>query len=168
MRRIHYATEIIESESALLALERNQVISRFRDYVRFIRYLKTGEASSQHESGAKIGLQGRQSQNLWRRYKTEGFAGLLTEQRGGSVGYLSYVQLSHLQSYLRQSTVVLTQVQVAEWIAATFGVQYTQSGISDLFQRLKIKLKTGRPVSIRQDKWAIADFKKTSLRPLPE
>jgi hypothetical protein len=56
--------------------------------VRFIRYLKTGKASIQVRSGAKIGLKPRQ--NLWHHYQSEGLAALLIEKRGSSVGHLSY------------------------------------------------------------------------------
>jgi transposase len=40
-------------------------------------------------------------------------------------------------------------------------VDYTVSGICKLFQRLKIKLKTGRPANIRQDEGQAVAFKKT-------
>jgi transposase len=160
MKRLDYSTLIKESRTELLRLERAQIQARFRDYVRYIRYLKTGEANSQKSSGAKIGLKARQSQNLWRRYQSEGLSGLLEEHRGGSVGHLSYHQISLLQSFLRQSQVALTQVQVIEWLSASFGIDFTQGGLSDLFARLKIKLKTGRPVNVRQNEADLEDFKK--------
>jgi transposase len=160
MKRISYKDLIIESETTLRKLERAQKNSRFRDYVRFFLYLKTGETLTQEESGLKIGLKSRQSQNLWRRYKTEGLLCMLEEQRGGSMGYLSYTQISRLNAFLRQSTVGLTQYQIIEWIENSFGVSYTQSGLSDLFTRLKIKLKTGRPVNVRQKEGDVEHFKK--------
>jgi transposase len=138
MKPIDYTIAIAESESELLDLERRQTVSRFRDYVRFIRYLKTAQAKSQQASGALIGLQLRQSQNLWQGYQKKGLAKLLKEYRGGSVGHLSYCQISQLQSFLRDSQVALTQQQVADWIKSNFVIEYTQGGISDLFKRLKI------------------------------
>lgn len=161
MKRINYSHEIQESLEELQSLEREQKVARLRDYVRFFRYLKSGEAPDQKTSGALIGLQLRQSQNLWRSYRQKGLAYLLQEHRGGSVGYLSYYQISQLRRFLRQSTIALTQEQIADWIQTSFGVRFTQGGISALFQRLKIKLKTGRPQHSEQQAGAVADFKKT-------
>lgn len=160
MGRIDYTNIIFESFESLEALERRQSEARFRDYVRFIRYLKSGEATSQKASGAKIGLKERQSQNLWHRYQTEGLSKMLVEQRGSSLGYLSYHQISLLQSFLRDSRVPLTQIQIIDWLRDSFGVTFTQGGLSELLKRLKIKLKTGRPVNVRQNEGDLEDFKK--------
>ena len=160
MSELNYQELIKESLSELEKLEREQKLSRFRDYVRYLRYLKEGTAKSQTASGSLIGLKARQSQNIWRTYKVHGLSYLLKEHRRGQVGQLSYVQISQLQSLLRDSKTALTQQQIAEWIATSFGVQYTQAGISVLFKRLKIKLKTGRPVNVRQKEGDIEDFKK--------
>jgi transposase len=59
----------------------------------------------------------------------------------------------------------LTQLQIGEWIESNFGKRFTQAGVSVLFKRLKIKLKTGRPSNVRKDEAAAEDFKKTSLKP---
>jgi transposase len=162
MSELNYKELIKESQSELEKLEREQKLSRFRDYVRYLRYLKEGTAKSQTESGSLIGLKARQSQNIWRIYKAQGLSYLLKEHRRGQVGQLSYVQISQLQSLLRDSKTALTQQQIADWIDSSFGVQYTQGGISVLFKRLKIKLKTGRPVNVRQKEGDIEDFKKNS------
>lgn len=138
MKQLDYTTLIRESVPDLETLEREQSQSRFRDYVRFIRYLKTGEASSQVASGAKIGLKPRQSQNLWQRYLSQGLAALLIEKRGSSVGHLSYHQISLLQSFLRNSTTPLTQEQIIIWLKDSFGVVFTQGGLSSFFKRLKV------------------------------
>ncbi len=163
MKKLDYQVLINESVADLLALERQQSLSRFRDYVRYIRYLKEGTAKTQSQSGALIGLKERQSQILWQTYKQKGLAYLLEEHRQGTVGQLSYVQISHLQSFLRDSRTALTQEQIAAWIESSFGVTYTQSGISKLCKRLKIKLKTGRPVNVRQKEGEREAFKKTLL-----
>ena len=139
MKRIDYTALIRESVPDLETLEREQSQSRFRDYVRFIRYLKTGEASSQVRSGAKIGLKPRQSQNLWQRYLShQGLAALLIEKRGGAVGYLSYHQISLLQSFLRNRTTPLNQEQIIIWFKDSFGVVFTQGALSSFLKRLKV------------------------------
>jgi transposase len=160
MKHPDYMTVIVESVDDLLSLERHETVARFRDYIRFIRYLKDGTATTQIGSGGLIGLKARQSQNLWALYKTKGLSYLLTERRVGGVGHLSYTQISYLQSFLRESETALTQIQIANWLSDSFGVEFTQSGISKLFSRLKLKLKTGRPVNIRQKEGDVEDFKK--------
>ncbi|WP_223816231.1 winged helix-turn-helix domain-containing protein [Adhaeribacter rhizoryzae] len=56
-----------------------------------------------------------------------------------------------------------TQGQLQHWLQQEMGVVYSQSGISVLLSRLKVKLKTGRPVNVRKDQVGEATFKKTSL-----
>ena len=145
----------------LQALERSQRQSRGRHYVGLIRYLKEGSSSSQASAGAGIGLKARQSQVVWSRYLTEGLLGLLSPPFPGTVGKLSYCQIARLQAFLPDATLPLTQQQIADWMKDSFGVAYGQSGISKLFKRLKIKLKTGRPSNVRKDEAGGDAFKKT-------
>ncbi len=110
------------------------------------------ERSQQHYSSRsrrENRLKVRQSQVLWQRYKQEGLAGMLTYPFEGTVGKL----MSHYGpgNFLRDVTTPLTQQQIADWIKDSFGVEYKQSGISKLFQRLKLKLKTDRPSNVRKD-----------------
>lgn len=156
-----YPRIIQESVEDLQALERKQKQARHRDYVRFIRYLKEGSSTTQVSAGARIGLKTRQSQQLWSRYYTEGLSSLLADSAQGTVGKLSYCQISQLQSLLRDATTPLTQQQIAEWLKNSTQATYTQSGISKLFKRLKIKLKTGRPTNIRKDEAGSEQVKKT-------
>ena len=65
-----------------------------------------------------------------------------TEKRG--FGKLTSYQVSRLNSYLEQvGAKSLREIQ--QYLAQSFGVQYTIGGLSDLCLRLKIKLKTARP-----------------------
>lgn len=89
MRRINYLEEIKESVGELLNLEKEQKQARFGDRVRFIRYLKAGQAKTQPEAGAMIGLQRRQSQHLWQQYAKQGLAALLSTHYQGSWAKLS-------------------------------------------------------------------------------
>ena len=86
---------------------------------------------------------------------------MLTNPFQGTVGKLSYSHITRLRRFLRDATTPLTQGQIADWIKDNFGVEYKQSGVSKLFKRLKIKLKTGRPSNVSRDE--AGAFKKTSL-----
>jgi len=164
MKGLNYSEAIKESVEELKALESSQTKVRFLNYVRFLRYLKDGSAQNQTISSGLVGLTLRQGQRIWSEYKQSGLSGLLSPGFEGTVGNLSYVEISRLQSFLRDSDTNLTQEQIADWIADSFGVRYGQSGISKLLKRLKIKLKTGRPVNVRQKGGDIEDFKKSLLR----
>ncbi len=159
-----YPSLIKESVAELQELERTQKHARYRDYVRFVRYLKEGTSTTQLAAGERIGLKARQSQVLWQRYKQEGLKAMLTYPFEGTVGKLSYSHITRLRNFLRDATRPLTQQQIADWIRDSFGVEYKQSGISKLFKRLKIKLKTGRPSNVRKDEAGGEAFKKTSLQ----
>ena len=57
-----------------------------------------------------------------------------------------YTPLEHIRAYL----------------TGKLGVNYSISGVATLCKRLKIKLKTGRPVNVRQVPGAVEEFKKNS------
>lgn len=158
-----YAQLIKETLEALLQVEQQQKQALLRDRVRFIRLLKAGVVKSQRLAGEQIGLKERQSQRLWHTYQNKGLQGILSYPYRGTFGKLSTTQVSRLRSYLKTDSVdTLKQAQV--YIQEAFGINYTLAGISLLFKRLKIKLKTGRPTNIRQNLAEREAFKKTSQR----
>jgi transposase len=79
-----------------------------------------------------------------------------------SFGKLSASQISLLLTFLR-SDQARNLADVQAFIQSSFGVNYTLSGLSKLFTRLKIKLKTGRPSNVRKDAAQQEAFKKTLL-----
>ncbi len=157
-----YAQLIKENEQELASLEKQQNKSKLKDRVRFIRYLKEGIAKTQAQAGKLIGLQERQSQNLWQLYKQQGLQAMLTNHYQGTSGKLSYNQISKLRAYLKTDQAV-TLEQVQSFLQTAFDIHYSLGGISSLFKRLKVKLKTGRPTNIRQNPDKKQFFKKTSL-----
>ncbi len=162
MRKINYQEKIKESVAELVILEKAQKQARQRDRVRFVRYLKAGQAKTQPQAGAMIGLQRRQSQQLWQQYARQGLQGLVFTGYKGGWAKLSSIQQAHLLQRLDQDDIA-TQGQLRDWLQQEMGVVYSQSGISVLLSRLKVKLKTGRPVNVRKDKAGEVVFKKTSL-----
>jgi len=132
-----------------------------RDRVRFLRFLKSGEARSQSKAGCFISLGNRQSQRLWSLYKAKGLEGLLENKitKRGRWGNLSSTESAHLLNCLENDDFE-TQKQVSEFINAQYGKSYSQSGIHRLLKRLGVKLKTARPINYKQDKGALDYFKK--------
>lgn len=155
-----YGSKIIEDAEFLLETEKKCSLAIVRDRVRFIRLLKTAEAGTQAAAGKIIGLSERQSQRLWRIYQQEGLTGLLKKPAWGYWGKLSSIQISHLRQFLLDDQAqTLADIQV--YLLNNLGVEYSIGGISDLCNRLNIKLKTGRPVNVRQQPGAVQSFKKT-------
>lgn len=156
-----YLNLISESVEELATLEKSQSQALLRDRLRFVRLLKSGQASSQRQAGQLIGLQERQSQRLWHLYRQHGLKGLLGYPYRGTFGKLSSQQLSRLRTYLKGDS-VQTLADAQRYLADSCSVSYTISGVSMLFKRLKIKLKTGRPTNVRQHEADLQAFKKNS------
>jgi transposase len=159
--RLFYQGLIKESAEELLQIEKRQQPSYVKDRVRFIRYLKEGTAKSQAQAGSLIGLQSRQSQNIWKLYQQKGMEGLLQPRKATHIGKLSSVEYSRLLQRLDQDD-IMSQKQVMVYLQTEMGKTYTQPAIHYLFKRLKVKLKTGRPVNVRKDKAGEEAFKKNA------
>ena len=96
-----YFQLIRESEEFLQSQEHLASQAQVRDRIRFLRLLKTGQASSQSAVGLLIGIATRQSQRLWQIYRQSGFSGLLSTHYQPSFGKLSAHQISILLTFLR-------------------------------------------------------------------
>ena len=160
---MNYQTEIIENEDDLIKLERSTKDGKARDRVRFVRLLKTGTATTQQQAGMLIGLGIRQSQRLWQRYREAGIAVLAVGNYQGSTAKLNQAEQSRLKERLKKDDICSLE-QAQNYLQQEFGVSYTLGGVSYLFKRLKVKLKTGRPTNVNQDAAQIEQFKKKNIR----
>jgi transposase len=158
---LNYQTLIKESEEELEQLAKQQKNRQNTDRLRFLRYLKSGQAHSQIQAGELIGLRPRQSQNLWNLYVKGGINGLLIISKPRYLGKLSSVEISRVLKYSDTDSLV-SQKQTAAFIRQEMGINYTQAGIHYLFKRLKVKNKTGRPSNIRKDEVGAETFKKST------
>lgn len=159
---MNYVTAIIESPEYLTELMGKQKLTIHRDRLHYLYLLKTQVVKSQKSAGVSIGLKERQSQNLWHLYKKGGLALLLDLTRQTYFGKLSSTQMSLLRTYLKTDQ-ANSLADIQEWLYNNVQASYTLGGISLLCKRLKIKLKTGRPTNIRQDKEGLESFKKTFM-----
>jgi transposase len=158
-----YQVEIAESGDYLRNLERTTKDLKARDRVRFIRFLKIGKAMTQEQAGALIGLKVRQSQRLWKQYREEGVSKLCQNNYVGGQSKLSRAEQDQLRERLCDDDIgTLEQARV--WLKQEFRVDYTLGGVSCLFQRMKVKLKTGRPSNVKQDSEQMEEFAKKNIR----
>jgi len=157
---MNYALLITQSADELLALEKHQTKAKLKDRLRFLRFLKEGSAKTQQRAGQLIGLKERQSQNLWRSYHQKGLQGLLAYNNHGTLGHLSFSQISQLRQFV-DTDQAATLAQIQTFLLESFGVRYSIGGLSLLCGRLQIKAKTGRPTNLRRDEAGAQVFKKT-------
>lgn len=160
---MNYQTEIAETGKSLLELERATKDLKARDRVRFIRYLKTGKAQTQKEAGLLLGIGSRQSQRWWREYRERGLSQMSRNRYGGGVGKFDLGRREELEERLKKDD-VQTLKQAGKCVREEFAASYTVGGVSYLFGRLQIKLKTGRPHNIKQSASEREEFAKKNTR----
>lgn len=160
---MNYAALITEDLAVLQSTEKGQTDARFRDYVRFLRLLKAGEAKTQEQAARQVNLSLRQAQRVWKQYREQGLEDLLTPHTSTYIGKLSTTQMSHMRRFLLDDQ-AQTLADIQTYLQDRLNVSYTIGGIFDLCKRLKIKLKTGRPVHVHQPPGAVEEYKK-NLRP---
>jgi transposase len=155
-----YDELISEELEELRAIEKKQKLVQFEKRVRFLIWLKSGEAKTQKAAGSKVGWKMRQSQKIWQRYRERGLEGVLANSERRGFGKLSSVEISRLNEYLREFG-ARSLAEIQAYVRDCFGVNYTIGGLSDLCLRLPIKLKTERPSNYRKDEAAVSRYKKT-------
>lgn len=157
---MNYQTKIQESVEELRELERQTTVARCRDRVRFIRFLKSGEASSQQQAATLIGISHRQAQRLWHHYLHQGIGYLCENQYKGYEGKLTVENKDWFQERLKSDDIA-TLEQARHCLQQERGVSYKSiSGVSYVCSRLKIKLKTGRPSHVQKVAEEAESFKK--------
>ncbi len=157
---MNYAEIITESEEELKQIEKKQKLAQLEKRVRFLLLLKSRVSKTQADAGEKVGFRLRQSQKIFKLYRDGGLSAVLYKPKRWGFGKLSSHQLAELQTYLKEfgSDSLL---EVSQYLEQSFGVSYTQAGVSALCIRLKIKLKTARPSNAKKDIEKAERFKKT-------
>ena len=158
---MNYALKVQEDLLTLQTTEKKQTKAQYRDYVRFLRLLKSGEAQTQEQAAKAVNLTLRQGQRIWKNYHLKGLQKLITPTQSTYIGKLSTTQMSHLRRFLIDDQ-ASTLTDIKDYIAGSLGVKYTIGGVSDLCQRLNIKAKTGRPLHTHQPAGAVEAYKKNS------
>ena len=98
-------------------------------------------------------------------YRLQGLAGYLKAEQPGYWGLLTSAQLAGLAQELGQ-TLYTDCRAIADWLAATYGVRYTVSGLTDLLHRLGFSYKLTTAVPCQADAAAQTAFVADTLAPL--
>jgi transposase len=144
MTKLDYAKVITVRAKKLRRLEKEQPKAFVRDRIRFLWLLKSGRCSSQIKAGELIGLRPRSSQRLWQQYQKGGLEALLCYPYQGTTCRLTEEQREKLKAYLAHDQVQFLH-EAKAYIQQHFDVRYSTGGLHKLFERLKVKKKTGRP-----------------------
>jgi transposase len=160
---IDYRQAIGESAADLLKLERRYRGAGVGDRVKMLRLLKTEAYPSQRQLATVLGYTERQLRRWWRLYARSGLTALLHRAPpGGRPERLDAGALAALEAEMKAGRIGRLR-DAQRFLAERCGVPYHGvSGLSRLFQRHKIKLKTGRRRHRRAEAEAQAAFKKTS------
>ena len=98
-------------------------------------------------------------------YRLTGLTGYLAAAQPGYWGLLTSAQLAGLGQELDQ-TLYTDCRAVADWVVATYGVQYSVSGLTDLLHRLSYSYKLTTAVPCQADAVAQTAFLADTLAPL--
>lgn len=157
---MNYAELITETVDELKQLEQEQKLVQFQKRISFLLALKTQAAGTQEKAGEQVGWKLRNTQNVWKLYRTGGIREILRKPQRWGFGKLSSQEIARLQKHLAQfGAADLREVQTI--CEAQFNVYYTIGGVSALCARLKIKLKTARPSNAKKDAALAETYKKT-------
>jgi transposase len=153
-------TEIInESVEQLQVQAKKQKKARYEKRFRFLILLKSGKVKTQKEAGEMVGWKLRYAQQMWQVYQEQGLEGLAEKPQHGSFGNLSSTEIARLLRYM-DAFGFSSLEEAKQHIEQSFGVSYTIGGVSWLFKRLRVKLKTARPSNTGKDEERVREYKK--------
>lgn len=158
---LRYDELIAESPDELARLERKHRRSPVADRFKMLRLLKTGAARSRRALADTLGYSERQLHRWFDAYR-EGGTGALAryDPATGSTERITPEALAALEAEMKAGRVASLK-QAQAFLEERFATSYSIGGLSDLFQRKKIKLKTGRRRHVKASAEEQEAWKKT-------
>ena len=159
--RLDYAALIAESPDDLAAVERRHRHSPLADRLKMLRLLKSGAARSRRALAGTLGYSERQLHRWFDAYRSGGLDAVLRyEAAGGSAERITPEALAALETEMKAGRVA-TLKDAQAFLADRFEIAYSVGGLSELFQRKRIKLKTGRRRHVKASAHEQEAWKKT-------
>ena len=132
------------------------------DRVKLLRLLKAGEPRRLAGAAALLGYSERQAHRWWRCYSEGGLAVLVQPaRRHGGRERVTAAAWQALEAKLRAGEVARLR-EARDYLRAQWGIDDTVGDVSKLFQRRRVKRKTGRPQHRRAEPAAQAAFKRSA------
>lgn len=141
----NYPEMISESPKELLQREKSLRGSPLESRVKMLRLLKSAQYRSRRSLANALGYSSRQLGRWWKSYQHGGLDALL-EFHGppGKQEYITEEALKALEEQMKQGNIARLE-ECRIFLAENYGIHYKGvSGLSRLFDRHQIKLKTGR------------------------
>lgn len=128
---------------------------RYADRIKAILYLDKGDDYA--EIAERLMLDAETIRNYHQQYEKSGIADLLKDEYTGKQCYLNQEQLKELDAHA-QGRIYTDSKELADYIAKTYGVTYTQDAVKKLLHRLdfvykKPKLIPGKADAAKQQKF---------------
>lgn len=164
-------TRIAHPEDELVALERRLRHQPTADRVKLLRLLKTGTVRSLRAAAPLLGSSERHVQRWWHTSTTQGLAARCQPASPpGAPERVSAEALTALKTAMEEGQIARLREAQAFLRDQCSVISTSLNGVSQLFKRHKIKLKTGRRRHRRGDAAAQAACKKglrRHARPAP-
>jgi transposase len=161
--RINYPKTIGESEADLRELEQHLRGQKAADRVRLLRLLKSGTVKSLKDCAPLLGYSLIQVTRWWERYRTEGLAELVKQQKPvGQPGKVTAEAWEGLMAAMRKGDMA-TMEDARDYLEREWGIRYKNGkSLWWLFKKYRVKWKTGRRRHKKANAEHQAAFKKTS------
>jgi transposase len=159
---IDYREQIKESPSHLWELEKKRSASRsVADRLKMLRLLKEGACRSRRQAAEMLGYSERQLGRWFDTYRTEGLEALCQIGKpGGKSERVTPEAWQALEEQMKEGQIARLE-DAQRFLAEQFEVTYQSiSGISRLFARHSVTLKTGRLRHHKADAVKQTAFKK--------
>src|SRR5687767_10493373 len=164
MRKLDFPNLIVETSEHLRERERKEKDARLRLRIQLLRLLKSGETSSIKEACRICGVTPKHGYDLWHKYRDKGLTQYLQLNWKPRSSKLTAEQRRKLLERASRENGFGSQAEVLDYLQEEFQVNYTQGGVSLLFQRLKIKAKQPRPANKKASAEEQTEYKKTLLK----
>ena len=160
--RIKYPKAIQESEEDLTKLEQRLRGQKPADRVRMLRLLKSGTAKSLKDCAPMVGYSVSQLTRWWERYRAEGLAGMLKQQKKAwKPSRLTPEAWAGLLQAMRAGHIATMQ-DARNYLEQQWGIRYKNGkSLWWLFKKHRVKWKTGRRRHQKANAEQQAAFKKT-------
>ncbi len=160
--RIKYPKAIQESEEELTRLEQRLRGQKTGDRVRMLRLLKSGAVKSLKDCAPMVGYSVSQLIRWWERYRAEGLAGVLKQQKpAGKASRLTPEAWAGLLQAMRAGHIATMQ-EARNYLEREWGISYKNGkSLWWLFKKHRVKWKTGRRRHQKANAEQQAAFKKT-------
>lgn len=159
--QLDYPSLIHEPAEELARLEKARRGSPVADRLRMLRLLKGGTYPSRRTLSEVLGYSERQLQRWFDAYRESGLEALFERgSPGGSTERITEEAWQALNQEMKVGRIARLK-DAQRFLEEHFSICYTIGGLSDLFQRHKVKRKTGRPRNRKASSEKQAAFKKT-------